>query len=141
MRRFLWFLPFLSIACGHPADAGRLRLDDGRRVSALARAESTAVLFYDPSRCFSCGTTLPEWIAWRALHPEQVRLVLVREPTDGERRQLRAGHAQVDGLVTGAGWMVEGRAALVVLLVAGREVWSGNAGPTQLFNPSQARQK
>lgn len=139
MRRSLLPLLLLPLACARPADAGLLRLDDGRPVSALARAESTAVLFYDPSRCFTCGTTLPEWIAWRAQHPDQVRLVLTGRPTDGERRQLRAGRAQVDGLATGAGWMVEGRTALVVLLVGGREAWSGEIGPAQLFNPQQAR--
>jgi predicted Fe-S protein YdhL (DUF1289 family) len=139
MRRFLFLLAVLPLACVHPADAGRLQLDDGRRVAQLTRAESTAVLFYDPSRCFTCGTTLPEWVAWRLRHPEQVRLVLTRQPTDGERRQLRAGRVQVDGLASGAGWMVEGRSALVVLLVDGREAWSGNAGPAQLFNLQQAR--
>jgi hypothetical protein len=34
---------------------------------------------------------------------------------------------------------VEGRSALVVLLVDGREAWSGDAGPAQLFNLQQAR--
>jgi predicted Fe-S protein YdhL (DUF1289 family) len=140
MRRLLCLLAVLPAACGRPADAGRLLLDDGRRVAALAGADSTAVLFYDPSRCFSCGSTLPEWIAWRAAHPDQVRLILTDEPTNGERRQLRAGRAVVDGLVPGAGWMVEGRSMLVVLLVDGREAWSGVAGPSQIFTPQQARQ-
>ena len=140
MRRLLCLLAVLPAACGRPADAGRLLLDDGRRVAALARAESTAVLFYDPSRCFSCSSTLPEWIAWRVSHPEQVRLVLTARPTEGERRQLKAGRAQVDGLVPGAGWMVEGRSMLVVLLVDGREAWTGVAGPSQVFTPQQARQ-
>jgi hypothetical protein len=139
MRRLLCLLAVLPAACGRPADAGRLLLDDGRRVAALAGAESTAVLFYDPSRCFACGSALPEWIAWRVTHPDQVRLVLTAEPTDGERRQLRAGRAQVDGLVPGAGWMVEGRSMLVVLLVDGREAWTGVAGPSELFTPQQAR--
>jgi hypothetical protein len=140
MRHLLFLLAVLPAACGRPADAGRLRLDDGRRVADLVAAESTAVLFYDPSRCFSCGSTLPEWIAWRVRHPAQVRLVLTRRPSDGEQRQLRSGRAQVDGLVPGAGWMVEGRTMLVVLLVRGRERWSGVAGPTQIFTPEQARQ-
>jgi hypothetical protein len=108
-------------------------------VAALVGAESTAVLFYDPSRCFSCGSTLPEWIAWRASHPDQVRLILTDTPTDGERRQLRAGRAEVDGLMRGAGWLVEGRSMLVVLLVDGREAWTGVAGPSQVFTPQQAR--
>jgi hypothetical protein len=46
---------------------------------------------------------------------------------------------QVDGLARGAGWMVEGRAARVVLLVDGREAWSGDTGPAQLFNLQQVR--
>ncbi len=139
MRRLLFLLAVLPAACGRPADAGRLLLDDGRRVAELAGAESTAVLFYNPSRCFSCGSTLPDWIAWRKQHPGQVRLVLTARPTEGERRQLRAGRADVDGLLPGAGWLVEGRTMRVVLLVAGREVWSGEAGPAQLFTVPQAR--
>ena len=138
--RHLLFLPLLVAACAAPADAGRLHLDDGRRVAELATADSTVVLFYDPSRCFSCGTALPEWMAWRRLHPAQVRLLLTREPTPGEVRQLRAGRAEVDGMVKGAGWLVEGRSALAVLLVHGREVWSGEGGPAQLFHTPTARQ-
>lgn len=139
MRRLLFVLLFAS-ACQASGDAGRLRLADGHRISELAGPDSTAILLYDPGHCFSCGTTLPDWMAWRRAHPAQVRLVLTRSPSPGEARQLRAGRVTVDGVAPGAAPLVEGRASVVIVLVQGREAWRGAAAPAQLF-PTRSRRQ
>jgi hypothetical protein len=105
-------------------------------VADLAVADSTALLLYDPSACFSCGTTLPDWVAYRLRHPDRVRLVLTETPTPGEAAQLRAGRVVVDGIAAGGRELTRGKGYRVSLLVAGREAWSGTAAPEMLFSAS-----
>lgn len=133
-RSFLSLLLFVS-ACA-ARDAATLQLADGRRVSELAVSDSTALLLYDPSACFSCGSTLPEWVAYRLRHPDRVRLVLTGEPTPGEAAQLRAGRIAVDGIAPGGRSLTRAKGYRVSLLVRGREVWSGTESPEALFSSS-----
>ena len=126
----------LLVAACAGRDAATLELADGRRVADLAVADSTALLLYDPSACFSCGTTLPDWVAYRFRHPDRVRLVLTGEPTPGEAARLRAGRVVVDGIAAGGRELTRGQGYRVSLLVAGRESWSGTAAPETLFSSS-----
>lgn len=123
----------LLIAACAGRDAATLELADGRRVADLAVSDSTALLLYDPSACFSCGTTLPDWVAYRLRHPDRVRLVLTGTPTPGEAALLRAGRVTVDGIAPGGRELTRGKGYRVSLLVAGREQWSGTAAPDALF--------
>ncbi len=135
MTRSAPLLLLLVAACAG-RDAATLRLADGRLVAELAVADSTALLLYNPSACFSCRTTLPEWVAYRLSHPDRVRLVLTGKPTPGEAAQLRAGRIVVDGIAPGGKALTRAKGYRVSLLVGGREAWSGTESPDALFAPS-----
>ena len=133
-RSFLPLLLLVAACAGR--DAATLQLADGRRVSDLAVADTTVLLLYDPSACFKCGTTLPEWVAYRLRNPDRVRLVLTGDPTPGETAQLRAGRIRVDGIAPGGRALTQGKGYRVSLLVEGREAWSGTESPEALFPAS-----
>jgi hypothetical protein len=93
-------LSLLLCSCGGPGVP--VELGDLPRVSvtqALASPrgkDTAAVLFYDPSDCFSCGTPLGQWLDWARRPGHEVRVYLTRLPTNREWSQmasLRIGFA------------------------------------------------
>lgn len=75
------------------------RLDDGRRVQALAvGAPATAVLFYRADDCISCVTAIAEWRQLEARGAISIKVVLDREPTDEEVRALKLQRIAIAGV-------------------------------------------
>ena len=83
----------VTLGCRAPrSDAGwaSQRLFDGRALGELVEhLPVVAVLFYDPTYCFSCEGNLTAWREWASRRPERsVLLLLTRNPTAIERIEL-----------------------------------------------------
>lgn len=59
----------------------------------------TAAVVLDPSAALSCNTSLPEWFTWQSQAERRLVLVLTREPTANERRELKMLRLHVAGVV------------------------------------------
>jgi hypothetical protein len=78
----------LALACG-PARLERERLADGSTIADLAsRSRDVLVLVYDPSHCFGCNRSLAQWLLLPKVHDRTVAVVLSRQPTNAEQRQV-----------------------------------------------------
>jgi hypothetical protein len=64
-----------------------------------APGDTLAILIYDPSDCFSCGSPLAQWLSWDSLPGHQIRIVLTRKPTQAERTQLLAMRVHFEGVI------------------------------------------
>lgn len=86
------------------------RLPSSLRLKAIPLAEvlappeksdTLAILLYDPSDCFSCGSPLGQWLSWGKGKAHQLRVYLTRSPTKGEWAQVVALRAPLEGVVSG----------------------------------------
>jgi hypothetical protein len=75
----------------------------GRPVSTLlpATGDTAVVLVYNPAQCFSCDGELSRWVNVSRERGWQVRLLLTREPSPGERDQFRLFRLQPAGVLQG----------------------------------------
>lgn len=78
-------------------------IENGKAVAALlpAAGDTAVVLVYAPSQCFSCDGELSRWVGLSRERGWQVRLLLTREPSPGERDQLRLFRLQPAGVLQG----------------------------------------
>jgi hypothetical protein len=75
-------------------------LDDGTPIVALDPSErSYVVLVMDPGECFTCSSTLSEWLEWRRIHPSQFHLVFTRRPSGTEQRRLMSVRLPLRGFL------------------------------------------
>ena len=92
----------VAAACGShgtitPAEAA---LESGLPITALVSAQNTAaVVVIDPADCTSCNVQLQRWVKARAAGQQNVRLVLVRRPSEFEHRQLVLRGVHADGIL------------------------------------------
>lgn len=83
-----------------PGRVDEMSLAGGSPMAVLALPDdTTAVLVLDPAECTSCDLGVRAWLRGRRMLPSQIRLVLTREPTDPERRQLVLARIAVDGVL------------------------------------------
>lgn len=66
-------------------DVRRITVTSGVRIGDLVESDSTAVMLYSPSDCFSCFGVLSIWKRWKG----NTLLVLTDHPTSVEARQLQ----------------------------------------------------
>jgi hypothetical protein len=87
-----------------PPSIANLRLSSGQTVGEFVSASDTSVvLLYDPSDCFSCSGVLAQWIELRRQIHARVYLVFTRKPTDSEERQLAVYRVKSDGFLAKGG--------------------------------------
>lgn len=87
---------FASLACSLHKDP---TLVDGRSLTTLASADSTAVVIADPGDCFACDQLLYSVLEARRRRPGAVALVLSRVPSEAERRRIVIARHLVDGVL------------------------------------------
>jgi hypothetical protein len=94
-------LACLVPACHSPPDTVlEGRLEDGRVLRELmAPDRPTALLIYDASTCFSCGTPIPNWEAMERDGKIRLVLVLTGSPTDADQRVLRIRRIPVTAIL------------------------------------------
>lgn len=81
-------------------DAGEWTLADGATLRELVPDNDTAVvLVADPGDCFGCSAAVGEWATRRATGEVRLYLILTREPTAAERKQLAAFRMPVAGIL------------------------------------------
>jgi hypothetical protein len=91
---------FLVAGCMGASDVGSWALADGTLLRELVPGRDTAVLLLaDPGECFTCGAAVGEWATLRAAGEVRLHLVLTREPTTIERKQLAAFRLPVTGIL------------------------------------------
>lgn len=80
-----------------------LELADGGFVSGLVPpADTAAILFVEPSQCFSCGGELSGWRTWqRQSSQRSLAIVLLRPPTNRESAELSRQRIPVTATLTG----------------------------------------
>ncbi len=90
MARCLVAVAVLSCGVGDTDGIVTLDLTNGRTVGDLVRPGGiTVVLVYSPESCFSCAGVLGRWVQLdREAADVEVALVLAREPSEVQRRQL-----------------------------------------------------
>ena len=117
---------FACICCAVTGMLLRIRFNDGHRRSVDELVQSTVqsvnadtlvVLMYDPTDLFSCGEAIGSWKARASDDRLSVRLVLLRNPSPTERRQLLAMKLRPDSIVLNNERSVQ---STEVLLVGGR---------------------
>ncbi len=95
----------VSIACtdAEPVQEGTgfRRMDFASVFDLLAGRDTVALLLYDPSDCFSCGSPLGQWLAWGAKPNHQVRAFLSRIPKRSELSQILALRVKFKGVISG----------------------------------------
>ena len=83
----------LLVACSgrsRPLDQWELGLG-GAIGQLLIKADTVAVLFYDPGDCFSCSSPVAEWLAWADRSKSRVvEIVLSRRPSEAEGQAIAA---------------------------------------------------
>lgn len=90
----------LCAGCEGSLDAGEWALADGTTLRELVPDNDTAVvLVADPGDCFGCSATVGEWATRRAAGEVRLYLILTREPTAAERKQLAAFRMPVAGIL------------------------------------------
>jgi len=93
--RLLVIACLLATAC---STQGELLLDSGAELGTLAAAgDSTVMILYDPSDCFSCNSSLASWIELRREFPDKVAIVFTRKPSAIQQKRLVAARVEVDG--------------------------------------------
>jgi hypothetical protein len=82
-------------------EIGELRLVSGGRVAdAVATGTRPEVLLLlDPAACLTCERLIYDWIDLRRRLGDRVMLILSREPSDVERRQLIIARVPVDNII------------------------------------------
>ena len=88
VRGTLMLLALAVGVCGcttPPPDVREIAVTTGVRVGDLIESDSTAVMLYSPSDCFSCFGVLSVWKRWSG----NTLLVLTDHPTPVEARQLQ----------------------------------------------------
>lgn len=84
--RILMVLAVSVCGCAAPpSDVGEITVTTGVRIGDLIASDSTAVMLYRPSDCFSCFGVLSVWKRWSG----NMLLVLTDHPTSVEARQLQ----------------------------------------------------
>ena len=81
---------FVATSCASSRPFEELALTNGQTIASLTHlADTVAILGYDPADCLPCGSPVAGWLRW-AEGSDQRRsvLVLAREPTPSERRDL-----------------------------------------------------
>lgn len=78
-------------------------VEDGRPVRSFlnARGDTSVVLVYAPSDCFSCNGELARWTTVARDRGWRVRLFLTAAPSPGERDQFRLFRLQPAGVLEG----------------------------------------
>jgi hypothetical protein len=78
-------------------------VEEGRPVRSFldARGDTSVVLVYAPSDCFSCDGELARWTAISRDRGWRVQLFLTAAPSPGERDQLRLFRLQPAGVLDG----------------------------------------
>lgn len=106
LRGIMATTALLAAACSPSAPSTRapvsLGLADGSPLASLLPSspqDTSFVLVYDPSDCFSCDGELAQWLSMRAQRNWSIRLVLTREPTPSEMTQLHLFRLAASGYV------------------------------------------
>lgn len=86
---------------GGPPEQWRLASGSTIAASLPATSDTSVVLVYDPSDCFSCDGQLARWRRVGEARGWSVRLLLTREPGPDERVQLRLLRVTPDGVIRG----------------------------------------
>jgi hypothetical protein len=85
-----------------PSAATTLR--DGRSLtSLLAKHDSGMIILVDPAECLSCNATLHSMLTTRKRRPDVVWFVLLRSPTEFERKQIALQLQAPDGVLSASG--------------------------------------
>lgn len=72
-----------------------------------ARGDTVVLLVYDLSQCFTCGGELSRWMAASRERGWKLHLLLTRQPSPGERDQLRLFRLAPAGVLEGAAASVQ----------------------------------
>lgn len=78
----------------------RAKLRGGQAMYELAGDTGlVAVLLFDPRLCQTCAQTLGDWVTARRSTPQQVRIVLSRQPTTEEQQIMLRLRLTPDGVL------------------------------------------
>lgn len=59
----------------------------------------TLLLVFSPENLFRCMTVLPEWLNQRRKHPDRIKILLTRKPTQPQRTGLLTRRISHDALL------------------------------------------
>jgi hypothetical protein len=89
-----------AVGCAGKSDILTARLDDGRAVrEIIPRDVPVALLIYDVRTCMTCGVALPLWQRLMRDSAVSVKLILVGELSEQDRRVLRLQRSSVAGTI------------------------------------------
>lgn len=90
----------LGAGCAGTSSILAARLEDGRTVGDIVpRDTPTALLVYDVRTCMMCGVALPVWRSLMRDTTVAVKLILVGDLSDQDRRILRLQRIAVSGTI------------------------------------------
>jgi hypothetical protein len=90
----------LASGCGAGSGVLSARLDDGRTVAeVLPSVGAAAVIVYDVRTCMTCGVALPLWRSLMRDSTVAVRLILVGNVTEQDRKILRLQRIHIAGTI------------------------------------------
>src|SRR5680860_249243 len=74
------------------------RLESGLRLTAMSgTSEPVVAIVLDPTECFSCISTVAEWLEWSRTGEGKLLLIFSRRPTEAEHRILLTSGVRSDG--------------------------------------------
>lgn len=85
--------------CQGCRDVAGAALRNGTAVRELVGRDTAIVLVFDPNTCFTCEGNMYMWLGWAQQNPGRFALVLTKEPTESERRQLALLHIPLAGVL------------------------------------------
>ena len=92
----------------------------------ISESDSAVLVLYDPADCFTCSTNLSLWLEYDRMNPGRVRLLLAREPSEGEFWQPVLYRIRPDAVL--AAGQTAGETPREVLVVSRRVAQSQVAG-------------
>ena len=98
----------LGIGCAGTSSILAERLDDGRVVRDIIPHDSpAALLVYDVRACMTCGVAIPVWRSLMRDSTVSVKLILVGDVSDQDRRILKLQRIAISGTITRRSMPVE----------------------------------
>lgn len=115
-------------------------LNTGQTIQDLLPGSGpAAVLVYDPADCFTCSSSIAEWMAWESHYPGRVLMVFTREPTPAERKRLVLHRITADGILGEplARLSASSETPVEFAILDGRTVQYGRLHPRILTEPGR----